>query len=159
MAGLWRSETLMRFWCESLEQGRSTHMAKAGAAGWPQLLMSSPRVSEMRLSPVGDKEDRDAGSACWTGMARRLSPVPQRTPRRLEYTSSGILLLHLGRCDFFGVLFHQEGVLTAFSKDFRRSANELPEERVRPVRARYKFGMELRSQHEGVARNLRNLDE
>ena len=77
------------------------------------MLMGIPRVSEIRLSPVGDKENREAGSVGWTGMAWRLSPAPQRALRRVEYISSGILLLDLGRCDFFGVLFHQEGVLSA----------------------------------------------
>ena len=75
--------------------------------------MGIPRVSEIRLSPAGDKENREAGSVGWTGMAWRLSPAPQRALRRVEYISSGILLLDLGRGDFFGVLFHQEGVLSA----------------------------------------------
>ena len=70
-------------------------------------------MSEIRLSPVGDKENQEAGSADSAGMAWRLSPVPQRTLRRVEYISSGILLLHLGRGVFFAVLFFKEGVLSA----------------------------------------------
>ena len=77
------------------------------------MLRSIPRVSEIRLSPVGDKENQEAGSAGWTGMAWRLSAAPQRSLRRVEYISSGILLLHLGRGGLFAVLFFKEGVLSA----------------------------------------------